>query len=115
MKQLLLLFLSLVLLSSSCKKNKPDNPIDQLPPETQIGANTFGFLVDGKVFLPKGDPLGGPIKKAQYQFVNGKQGFGISAKNSSSSFVKGVGIQGDSISINVGTYNLADYNTNGIL
>lgn len=105
----------IILTASQCRKNKPINPVDNLPPETQTGANTFGCLVDGNVFLPKGDPFGGPIKKAQYQFVNGKQGFGISAKNSNSTLVKGVGIQGDSVSINVGTYNLADYNTNGIL
>ena len=55
MKQLLLLATSFILISSSCKKNKSDNPINQLPPETQTGANTFGCLVDGKVFLPK-DP-----------------------------------------------------------
>ena len=26
---------------------------DQLPPITQTGANTFGAIVDGKVFVPK--------------------------------------------------------------
>ena len=115
MKQFLLLGISLILLCSSCKKNKPVNPIDQLPPETQTGANTFGCLIDGQLFLPKGDPLSGPIKKAQYQFVNGKQGFGISAKNSSSNLVKGVGIQGDSILIKIGIYNLTDFNIKGVL
>ena len=103
-----------VLTASMCRKKTVD-PIDQLPPETQTGANTFGCLVDGKVFLPKGDPFAGPVKKAQYQIVNGRQGFGVSAKNSTSGLVKGVGIHGDSVSINVGTYNLADYNTMGIL
>lgn len=53
--KLFLIFSSLIfvcLTASKCKKDKPGNPIDQLPPETQIGANTFGCLVDGKVFLP---------------------------------------------------------------
>lgn len=46
----------MVLSLSCCDKddNKPINPIDQLPPETQTGANTAGCLVDGKAFLPKG-------------------------------------------------------------
>ena len=54
MKKLLLLVTSFVLLNSSCKKSKPTNPVDQLPPETQTGANTFGCLVNGKVYIPKG-------------------------------------------------------------
>lgn len=55
MKNLLFLF-TMVLSLSCCDKddNKPINPIDQLPPETQTGANTAGCLVDGKAFLPKG-------------------------------------------------------------
>ena len=106
MKQLLLLAASFILLSSSCKKNKSDNPIDQLPPETQTGANTFGCLVDGKVFLPKGDPFGGPIIKAQYQFVNGKQGFGISGRRSDGETGQLVGIIGDSVRVEIGTFNL---------
>lgn len=57
MKQLLLLITSVLLLSAGCKKNKPTEPAkaeDQLPPETQTGANTFGCKVNGKVWLPKG-------------------------------------------------------------
>jgi len=30
----------------------PTNPVDQLPPATQTGANTFGCLLDGQVFKP---------------------------------------------------------------
>jgi hypothetical protein len=85
MKQFLLFFLCSLLIGSSCRKHKQANPVDQLPPETQTGANTFACLVDGKVFKPKGDPFGGPLIKAQYQFVNGKQGFGISARHSDGS------------------------------
>jgi len=54
MKNILLLTISFFLLSSSCKKNKPTNPVDQLPPETQTGANTFGCLINGEVFKPGG-------------------------------------------------------------
>ena len=48
----LLLFALLGL--SQCKKNDPA-PVDQLPPATQTGANTFGCLVNGQVWLPKGN------------------------------------------------------------
>lgn len=107
MKQLLLLATSLILLSSSCRKNKIKEPVDQLPPETQTGANTFGCLIDGKVFIPKGDPLGGPVKKAQYQYINGRQGFNVSARYSDGKIGKVIGISGDSIQITIGTFNLA--------
>ena len=40
------------ILLSSCKKDNFRE--DTLPPVTQIGANTFGCLVNGKVFVPKG-------------------------------------------------------------
>jgi hypothetical protein len=42
-------------------KDNP-SPEEQLPPETQIGANTFGCLVNGKPWTPKGfkGPLVGP-------------------------------------------------------
>ncbi|QTE24293.1 hypothetical protein [Polaribacter cellanae] len=35
---------------SNCENNDPE---DQLPPITQTGANTFGAIVDGRVFIPK--------------------------------------------------------------
>ena len=58
MKRTFLLICSLLfitLTANKCKKDKtPENPVDQLPPETQIGANTFGCLVNGKVYIPKG-------------------------------------------------------------
>jgi len=34
----------------ACKKEK----IDTLPPITQEGANTFGCVINGKIYLPKG-------------------------------------------------------------
>lgn len=49
MKHLLLLFIMAVTLSC-CNKNDDQsaNPIDQLPPATQTGENTFGFLLNGE-------------------------------------------------------------------
>ncbi len=46
-----LLFLISLILTLSCCKNdddQPTDPIDQLPPATQTGENTFGFLVNGE-------------------------------------------------------------------
>ncbi|MGI4884718.1 MAG: hypothetical protein ACRYFR_07130 [Janthinobacterium lividum] len=51
MKPLLLLSLALLL---GCKKNE-QAPVDQLPPATQTGANTFGCLLNGQTWTPKGN------------------------------------------------------------
>ena len=48
LKTTLLLFLALTLIN--CTKSDDQ---DQLPPATQIGANTFGLIYDGVVFTPK--------------------------------------------------------------
>jgi hypothetical protein len=51
---ILLLFLAL----TSCSKDSvKQDPIAQLPPETQTGANTFGVTINGKVYIPR-DPTG---------------------------------------------------------
>ncbi|MBC3756896.1 hypothetical protein H7U19_00675 [Hyunsoonleella sp. SJ7] len=47
---LTVLLLSLFVLSTACCNKDDDNstdPIDQLPPATQTGENTFGYLVNG--------------------------------------------------------------------
>ena len=52
MKRVLLLLLTTFTLS--CCNNdddNPQNPLDQLPPETQTGANTFGCLINGEPFV----------------------------------------------------------------
>lgn len=54
MKKLLLLLIIITTFSccSNDDDNTPTNPIDQLPPATQTGANTAGCLVNGNAFLP---------------------------------------------------------------
>ena len=54
-----LLFATLVALATcSCSKdNVKTDPVFQLPPETQTGANTFGVTIRGKVYIPR-DPTG---------------------------------------------------------
>lgn len=54
MKRPLVLGTALLLLAlTQCKKKDP-SPEDQLPPATQTGANTFGCLVNGQPWTPKG-------------------------------------------------------------
>ena len=66
----LLTILAFILLFTACSKKdddiKPKNPTFALPPETQIGANTFGVTIKGKVYIPR-DPTGvsvGPTSNA---------------------------------------------------
>ncbi|MFN3908227.1 MAG: hypothetical protein ACK4JX_04270 [Flavobacterium sp.] len=71
MKHLFLLLLTLSLSCCSKDDDQPKNPVDQLPPATQVGANKVGCLVNGEVFLPKGsNPFGPPLITCFYQFVN---------------------------------------------
>jgi hypothetical protein len=50
-RKLILLLLGgcLTALSVACKQ-----PVDYLPPATQTGQNTLGFLIDGKPYIPQG-------------------------------------------------------------
>lgn len=41
-----------IFIFAACKK--ANNNVDVLPPITQTGAGTFGCLINGKVYLPKG-------------------------------------------------------------
>ena len=53
-----LLCLMIFTSSLKCKKNPPPLIIDnteKLPPATQEGKNTCGFLLNGKVWVPKGN------------------------------------------------------------
>ena len=96
----LFLITSFVLLISSCKKSKPSNPIDQLPPETQTGANTFGCLVNGEVFKPGGAQLSGGSLSCNYQFLNGGYYFRLAAiSNNTNGSGKSIGIISDSLEI----------------
>jgi len=97
---------SLLLLSASCKKEKSKNPIDDLPPATQTGANTFGCLVNGKAFLPKGSGLGGPILLTQYVYDNGIYTLYISAFNKINNNHKTISIEIKNIVLSNNTINI---------
>lgn len=84
------LLLSL-LLTTSMKCKKDETGIEALPPATQEGKNTFGCLVNGEAFTPKGSNLGGPVLSSYYQYLNTStaQGFffNVLAKKRSSNNV----------------------------
>lgn len=80
-----LLLLSASLLLTQCRQDDP-TPLEQLPPATQTGANTFGCLLNGQAWTPSGnngtpnflvtyDPqyLGGSIQVKTYRYTGSKQ------------------------------------------
>ena len=72
LRQLSYAFLLITIFTfSQCKKNKKDEP--QLPPETTIGAMTFGCKIDEKVFVPRD---GGGKPGLYVQYVNLGNGIG---------------------------------------
>lgn len=64
----------------SCKK-KSANPIDDLPPLTITGANTFGCLVNGELFLPKVTSGPRAALEGSYGVEKGQTFLGITAVN----------------------------------
>ncbi len=77
-----LLLLVLLISTNSCSKQDDcENPVDCLPPLTQTGEGTIGCLINGQPFKPGGSQLSGPTQQAFYQFVDGKNRFGLSANN----------------------------------
>lgn len=97
MKKLILLF-TISLTLSCCNNddnNNTQNPIDQLPPETQTGENTFGCLLDDEAFIPSGgtNPL-----DAVYQFVNGGYYFSVQGNRRNS--------ENNLLTISIGVLNI---------
>jgi hypothetical protein len=103
-----------LLAANSCKKHKHDVPSEEskLPPETQSGANTFGCLINGKAFLPKGSGFGGPVLSCFYiQNTPTEQGYflGLSSSDASNkSDEVSIGIGTDSLQVSIGSYNLIE-------
>jgi len=78
-KTILLPLLTCLFIFAQCKKDK--NAAGSLPPATQTGENTFGCLINGEVFVPKGyDGTGRPNPHVQYDYdLNGQPYLAISA------------------------------------
>ena len=89
MKKLLLLLT--ITLSLSCCNNdddQPVNPMDQLPPETQTGEQTFGCMINGEAFVSLS--FGSNSPSAFYQFVDGAYTLSISASKGGGNDLKSV-------------------------
>jgi hypothetical protein len=107
MKKLAFLIFSILLFGCD-KEDKPSNPIDQLPPATQIGAGTFGCLVNG---VPYVDNSG--FFNCFYQLVDGEYYFNISPNFSNKVFRElDLGCKGINFS-NISSFDLAIYNDGG--
>ncbi|SHF02301.1 hypothetical protein SAMN05444278_1183 [Psychroflexus salarius] len=92
MKNLILLLI--IGMSLSCCNNDDDNntqnPIDQLPPATQTGEQTFGCLINGEAFVPPS--FGSNAPGAFYQFVDGAYTLSIYGSNSGGLNLKSINI-----------------------
>jgi len=92
MKKLLLL-LTIITTFSCCNKNdddQPTNPIDQLPPATQTGEQTFGCLINGEAFVPPS--FGNNAPGAFYQFIGGAYTLGIHASTGGGTELKSINL-----------------------
>ena len=76
MKNLILILLTTLTLS--CCDKDDDKSSNQLPPATTTGANTAGCLVNGQVFLRKGNSQFGPTLSCFYQQDQGGYHLGLS-------------------------------------
>jgi hypothetical protein len=99
-------------LASVAESTKLFDPVSQLPPETQTGANTFGCLVNGQVFKPGGSNLSGPNLAATYQYIYNSSPNGYvftinAADKKDPCNIAQIGFRFDSTSMNIGTYLLA--------
>lgn len=83
-----LLFALLITLTTSCQSDDDGggDPISQLPPATQTGANTAGCLVDGVPLTPKSNGGLNNVFQCFYQQVDGEFFFSISFTDEQSEF-----------------------------
>jgi len=72
-RQLISILIIIILLPSmsvECEDPMAEEPPYELPPITQKGANTFGCLINGEVWLPKSDLTRVEALRANYPFAN---------------------------------------------
>jgi hypothetical protein len=112
------LVLVVICLAGCTKHNStptPTNPIDQLPPATQTGANTFGCLVNGQAFLPSGSLVGGPSLFCTYEYLNNNfdTGYFLNLSASmevTSTDIASVSIGTDSLTVSAGNHYVLQQN-----
>ena len=103
MKTALLPLLALLALAQ-CKKKADPDPVAQLPPATQTGANTFGCLVNGQPWTPQGND-GSSNYNFYYDRTYRGGNLGVNTYRISDGFVQYIIFGGDSIT-GAGTYSL---------
>ncbi|WP_299362001.1 hypothetical protein [Winogradskyella sp.] len=110
----LLLLSFLVFTATSCNNdddNNSQNPIDQLPPATQTGEQTFGCLINGEPFVPPS--FGNNAPSAFYQFVDGAYTFNISGSKGGGPSLQSISIGGIDVSaLQEITYTLFEEDSN---
>ena len=80
-------FFILCLTGMKCEKTNSEPEVETLPAETQSGKGTFGCLVDGKVWLPKGKSfISGISTIIQFNIlsigtIRGKESIGIAVRD----------------------------------
>ena len=117
----LMLALFLLILITACHKTNYNgsNNTNDLPPATTKGANTFGCLVNGKVFVPYNSSIlyRKLINVSCFPAINGNGfTFFITAEYHLDNEIKDVSIATDSAVIKgVGTYNLGSENSSDSL
>jgi len=67
---ILIILILLPLLAVECEDPMVEEPPYELPPITQEGANTFGCLINGEVWLPASDTRNLKPIEANYPFIN---------------------------------------------
>ena len=95
------ILLILLAFTFACSKNDDGNdpsinPVYQLPPATQIGANKAGCLLDGEVFLPDNRQNS---TNCFYQIVDGKSYFYMNFNNFSDDVFKSISLGTESLQI----------------
>ena len=116
-------FLLLLILNTvSCKKKPSADPIDNLPPITQEGKNTFGCLINGEVFVPKKKRraiMASLPHQCYYQFIRNDyspiQGyfFGLSASDFDRQPKYSLNINTSNKAITVGEFDLGPAGVEG--
>ena len=91
-----------LLIGTGCEKNNshPKDPVDLLPTATMTGANTFGCLLNGEVWINSSGGLLGDNLDADYGAVHDI--LNISAQNTAGEIFQGIGMS--AILPDIGTY-----------
>jgi hypothetical protein len=119
---LFVLAIGFTLFGMQCEKDQNIPEIDKLPPATQIGADTFGCLVDGKALIPRKKGWSGSgVLQCDYQYINSgnKNGhyfmLGGSDEKTYPDAIHDVTLRANAVELEEKTYVLDEYDIPGKL